>query len=332
MLDVTPEARVSNVLAQLDEALTASDIERAVSLFQDDCYWRDLVAFTWNIKTMEGKEAIRAMLKAQLGSVKPSAWALDSKGGASEEGGVVTGWFTFETGVLRGYGVVRLREGKIWTLLTTAVEIKGHEEPLGFQRPLGAKHGSGKHRKTWKEEREDEARTLGVASQPYVMIVGGGQGGIGLGARLKMLGVPTIIVEKNARPGDSWRNRYKSLCLHDPVWYDHMPYLTFPPNWPVFSPKDKIGDWLEMYVKVMELNYWTSSTCKKASFDDKKKGWTVVVEREGKEITLRPKHLVLATGMSGKPNMPVFSGMERFKGAIIPRNIQERTPTLARRP
>ncbi len=314
MLDVTPEGRVSNILGRLGEALAAGDIDQAAELFQDDCYWRDLVAFTWNIRTMEGKEAIRAMLSSQLGSAKPSAFALDPAGGASEEGGVVSGWFTFETAVLRGYGHIRLKDGRIWTLLTTAVELKGHEEPLGFHRPLGAKHGAAKHRPTWKEDREEEARTLGYTAQPYVVIVGGGQGGIGLGARLRMLGVPTIIVEKNARPGDSWRNRYKSLSLHDPVWYDHMPYLNFPPNWPVFSPKDKIGDWLEMYTKVMELNYWSSTICKKASFDDKKKEWTVVVERDSKEVVLRPKHLVLATGMSAKPNLPKFPGMERFKG------------------
>jgi len=314
MLDVTPEGRVSHVLTNLGDALAGNDLDRAVQLFQDDSYWRDLVAFTWNIKTMEGKDAVRAMLESQLAAVKPSGWKVDEAAGVTDEGGVTTGWFTFETDVFRGYGLVRLRDGKIWTLLTTAVELKGHEEPLGFNRPLGAKHGAAKHRPSWKEDREEEARTLGVTRQPYVVIVGGGQGGIGLGARLKMLGVPTIIVEKHARPGDSWRNRYKSLCLHDPVWYDHMPYLPFPPNWPVFSPKDKIGDWLEMYVKVMELNYWGSTVCRHATYDDKTKEWTLVVERDGKAITLRPKQLVLATGMSGKPNLPKFPGMERFRG------------------
>ena len=118
-----------------------------------------------------------------------------------------------------------------------------------------------KNRRTWKEEREQEAAELGTSTQPYCLIVGGGQGGIALGARLRQLGVPTIIVDKHARPGDAWRKRYKSLCLHDPVWYDHLPYIDFPKNWPVFSPKDKIGDWLEMYAKVMELNYWGSTTC-----------------------------------------------------------------------
>ena len=88
-----------------------------------------------------------------------------------------------------------------------------------------------------------------------------------LGARLKQLGVPTIIAEKNEKPGDSWRNRYRSLVLHDPVWYDHLPYLPFPDNWPVFTPKDKMGDWLEAYVKIMELNYWGSTEVKSARFD-----------------------------------------------------------------
>ncbi len=135
-----------------------------------------------------------------------------------------------------------------------------------------------------------------------------------LAARLKQLNVPTIIVEKNERPGDSWRKRYKSLCLHDPVWYDHMPYLPFPKNWPVFSPKDKIGDWLEMYTKVMELNYWGSTECKSASFDDKRKEWTVVVRRDGKDIVLKPKQLVFATGMASKPIIPDLPGPRRLRG------------------
>ena len=147
------------------------------------------------------------------------------------------------------------------------------------------------------------------------MIVGGGQGGIALGARLRQLGVPTIIVERNARPGDSWRKRYKSLCLHDPVWYDHLPYIKFPENWPVFSPKDKIGDWLEMYTRVMELNYWGSTDGQaRARYDEEAGEWVVVVERDGAELTLRPKQLVLATGMSGKPNVPEIPGMDVFRG------------------
>jgi putative flavoprotein involved in K+ transport len=104
-------------------------------------------------------------------------------------------------------------------------------------------HGANPDRDTWAERRAAEAAELRYARQPEVVIIGGGQGGIALGAGLRQLGVSTIIVERGARPGNSWRRRYKSLALHDPVWYDHLP---FPDNWPVFAPKDKIGDWLDM--------------------------------------------------------------------------------------
>jgi putative flavoprotein involved in K+ transport len=164
------------------------------------------------------------------------------------------------------------------------------------------------------EQRRAEAEELGRTTQPHTLVIGGGQGGIALGARLRQLGVPAIVVDRGARAGDAWRGRYKSLCLHDPVWYDHLPYLDFPKNWPVFSPKDKIADWLEMYTRVMELNYWTSTEAVSASYDADAHEWTVLVRRDGEEITLRPKELVLATGMSGKANVPVFEGAEDFQG------------------
>ena len=311
-LSAHPTQIASAWLADFNSALERQDIDAAVALFDADSYWRDLVAFTWNIRTQEGPDAIRAMLNARLAETKPSGFAIE--GEATEAGGIVEAWFTFETAVARGRGHLRLRNGKAWTLLTTMTELKGFEEPKGERRVKGAEHGVNTQRKTWREKRDDEAKTLGFTEQPYVVIVGGGQGGIALGARLRRLGVPTIIVEKNARPGDSWRNRYKSLCLHDPVWYDHLPYLPFPDDWPVFSPKDKIGDWLEMYTKVMELNYWGSTTAKKARYDEAKKEWEVTVERDGKEIVLRPKQLVFALGVSGYPNVPKIPGAETFEG------------------
>ena len=314
MLDTTLNARVQILLDKLETALAAGDLDAAVAMFAQDSYWRDLVAFTWNIKTMEGRDQVRDMLSACLAHAKPRNWKIAEGESATEGGGVTECWISFETEIARGYGLIRLQNGQIWTLLTTMVELKGHEERAGFTRPLGARHGVNPGAKTWKELRDEETEQLGIRTQPYVLVIGGGQGGIALGARLRQLGVPTIIIEKNARPGDSWRNRYKSLCLHDPVWYDHLPYIDFPRNWPVFSPKDKIGDWLEMYSKVMELNYWSGTTAKRAESDDANKEWSVVVERDGREMTLKPKQLVFATGMSAKPNIPQFKGMDTFKG------------------
>ena len=90
--------------------------------------------------------------------------------------------------------------------------------------------------------------------------------------------------------------------------------MPFPDNWPVFAPKDKIGDWLEMYTKVMEIPYWSSTTCTSATFDEETKEWTVVLDRDGEDVVLHPKQLVLATGMSGKPNVPTFPGQDVFRG------------------
>lgn len=307
-----PTQQVTEWLSNFNAALERQDIEGAVALFGDDCYWRDLVAFTWNITTQENREEIKAMLGARLANTQPKQWQIEGEG--SEADGVVEGWFTFETAVARGKGHLRLIGGKCWTLLTTMQELKGHEEKKSTTREPGVEHGAFKNRKSWLERKTQEEQELGYSKQPYCIIVGGGQGGIGLGARLKRLGVPTLIIEKNPRPGDSWRNRYKSLCLHDPVWYDHLPYLPFPDHWPVFSPKDKIGDWLEMYTKIMELNYWGSTECKSAQYDAAKGEWTVPVEHEGKTVVLHPKQLILATGMSGKPNIPQFPGAEIFQG------------------
>lgn len=305
---------ITHVLESLESALKRGDTAAAVALFQPECYWRDLVAFTWNIKTMEGRDQIAAMLDAQVDAIKPAKLKIADNEAPTEADGLAQAWITFETQVARGSGFIRVKDGLIWTLLTTMGELKGHEESKGQRRPMGAEHGARMDRTSWKERREAEAQALGRAEQPYCLIVGGGQGGIGLGARLRQLGVPTIIVDKNPRPGDAWRNRYKSLCLHDPVWYDHMPYLPFPDNWPVFTPKDKIGDWLEMYTKVMELNYWGSTVCKSARYDEAAAEWVVEIEHDGETLTLRPKQLVLATGMSGKPNIPSFKGMDVFKG------------------
>ncbi len=309
---VDPATAVEAWLASFDHALAQGDAAAAADLFGEDGFWRDLVAFTWNITTLEGRDEIRDMLEHTLARVQPSGWATTEA--PAEADGVTEAWIAFETAVGRGEGHLRLKDGKAWTLLTTLRELKGHEEPARHARPKGVEHGADTDRETWLEARTREAEELGYVTQPEVLIVGGGQGGIALGARLRSLGVPTIIVEKNARPGDSWRKRYKSLCLHDPVWYDHLPYIKFPDTWPVFSPKDKIGDWLEMYTRVMELNYWGSTEAKRATWDDEAKEWTVVVDREGAEVTLRPKQLVMATGMSAIPRTPDFPGMEDFKG------------------
>ncbi|WP_461666347.1 NAD(P)-binding domain-containing protein [Gordonia sputi] len=314
----TPAERVDRWLADFESALRSRDIAAVTAMFANDCYWRDLVAFTWNLKTVEGREQLADMLTARLDDTAPESFSATET--PSEDDGVVTAFLEFETATGRGEGLLRLRQAadddrdEAWTLLTTLQELKGHEERRGASRVLGAVHGSEPDARSWAERREAEEAELGRTRQPYVLVVGGGQGGIALGARLRQLGVPSIVVDSHDRPGDQWRGRYKTLCLHDPVWYDHLPYLPFPENWPVFAPKDKIGDWLEFYTRVMEVPYWSKTTCTSASYDEQAGHWTVEVDRDGEHLTLTPTQLVLATGMSGKPNVPSFPGQDVFAG------------------
>ena len=314
MNDDATKAEAAAWLRRFADALAAGDVAGALSLFAGDCYWRDFVAFTWNVKTLEGKPQIAAMLEAKLESTAPRDWTVTR---AERTGDGIEAWFEFATAVGRGLGIFRLEHGQCRTLLTTLQSLAGHEEQLGATRPLGVRHGADRSRETWSERRAREEAALGTTEQPYCLIIGGGQGGIMLAARLKQLGVPTIIVERNPKAGDSWRKRYRSLVLHDPVWYDHLPYLPFPPNWPVFTPKDKMGDWLEMYVKVMELTYWGSTECVKARFDDTAKRWSVDLVRNGKPLTLHPAQIVFATGAYGPPKRLSLAGAEAFRGEIL---------------
>lgn len=305
-------------LDKLEAATGAENPEaagaQAAELFEPDGFWRDLISFTWNLYTAEGRDEIARMVRETHPACKIINTEITEE--ADEGDGVTRVQFTCETQDFKVRGVLRLRDGLAWTLLTSGRELKNFPEHTGRNRDLGAQHGPELDPENWADKREKRRASLGVTEQPYVLIIGGGQGGIALGARLKRQGVPALIVDKQANPGDQWRGRYHSLCLHDPVWYDHLPYLPFPDDWPVFTPKDKMGDWLEHYVGIMDLDYWTNTEVTGATFNEAEGRWDVSVTRDGEQRTIHPVQLVFATGMSGVPNRPQLPGQEKFKGEI----------------
>lgn len=231
-------------------------------------------------------------------------------------------FLTTESDVGHGLGVARLvqQDGKLkaFTLFTSMRELKGHEETTHSRRPEGVSHGGQPGRKNWLERRVADENYEN--SEPTVLILGAGQGGLTPAARLKMLGVDALIIDRNERIGDNWRQRYHQLVLHDPIWYDHMPYVNFPPHWPVFTPKDKLAEFFECYAKLLELNVWTSTTIKSSKWDGASKTWTVELERAKADgttesRTLHPRHIVQATGHSGEKNFPWYiPGISEFKG------------------
>lgn len=180
---ISPQQRVETWLANFEAALAAQDVDGVVGMFAVDSFWRDLVAFTWNIKTLEGRGAVAEMLRARLADTSPSGFR--TREPATADGDVTSAFIEFETATGRGSGHLRLRGDEGWTLLTTLQELKGHEERKGATRVLGAVHGSDPDRRWWAEKRAEEEATLGREAQPYVLVIGGGQGGIALGARLR---------------------------------------------------------------------------------------------------------------------------------------------------
>ena len=320
----TPLADAEGWLAAFETALRAQDAAAAAALFLPDGPWRDLLAFTWTIQTMSGRPAIEAALAPTLARTKPVNFHIPPRrtpprrvNRAGTES--IEAIFEFETAFGPGNGIVRLvpdSQGRLraWTLNTNLHELRGHEEQFKRRgepdstRDFGAEN--------WSDRR---ARERAFADRdPTVVVVGGGQAGLSIAARLQQLGVDTLIVDRHERVGDNWRKRYHSLTLHNEVHVNHMPYMPFPPTWPVYIPKDMLANWFESYVDALELNFWTGTEFTGGSYDDARRQWNVTLRRsDGSERVMHPRHLIFATGVSSIPSTPDLPGLSAFAGTIV---------------
>ena len=288
-------------------------------MFHAESYWRDILALTWTIQTVGGSGAVAEAL-ASTRAFKPSGFALDrartSPRVTTRAGTQSTeAFFKFETAIGRCNGVVRLVGAKAWTVMTALNELKGHEERTGKRRPTGQSHSRDFRGPNWLDQRKSAATYRD--HDPVVLVVGGGHAGLSIAARLTQLGIDTLIVDRESRIGDNWRNRYHALTLHNQVQVNHLPYMPFPPNWPTYIPKDKLAGWFEAYVECLELNYWTGTELVGGTYDEEDQRWTVTLRREGASQTMRPRHIVMATGVSGIPNIPDIPSLKDFSGQVL---------------
>jgi cation diffusion facilitator CzcD-associated flavoprotein CzcO len=316
-------------LAGFGAALEQGDADGLADCFVADGHWRDILTFAWDFRTFSGREAIATGLSVRSGVVRPRqvrvapermAPRLVKRSGRE----VVEAYFDFDTEVGHASAFVRLlvdeanpgSAPQAWLLLTALQALHGFEEKIGPRRPTGTEYSRNFAGDNWLEERA-KARAF-TDRDPQVLIVGGGQAGLILAARLGQMGVDALIVERNPRVGDNWRNRYHSLTLHNEVWANSMPYIPFPPTWPTFLPKDKLSGWLEAYAEFMELNVWSSTEFVSAQYDPDAASWTATLSHDGVQRELRVPHLVLATGsVSGVPRMPALAGLEAFGGEVM---------------
>jgi cation diffusion facilitator CzcD-associated flavoprotein CzcO len=330
MLDRTDDiaALVENWLAQFERALADGDEAALKCLFHPDGHWRDILALTWDIRTVSGADAIVGKLKTHVGRAGPAGFRLASQRTAPRHvtragTRAIEAFFAFETREGRGNGIVRLAPDagdgnalKAWTLLTALDEIKGHEEHVGRARPSGQSYSRDFRGPNWLDQRKASAAY--ADRDPAVLVVGGGQAGLSIAARLTQLQVDTLIVDREARIGDNWRKRYHALTLHNQVQVNHLPYMPFPPNWPTYIPKDKLANWFESYVESMELNYWPGMELAGGTYDARDGRWTVTLRRaDGTTRQMHPRHVVMATGVSGIPSIPDIPTLKNFGGTVL---------------
>jgi cation diffusion facilitator CzcD-associated flavoprotein CzcO len=330
MLDRTDDVSIAteNWLTQFESALGTSDETLLKTLFHPESHWRDVLALSWNIQTINGAEAILSALKADAGRAAPSGFRIDPDRAAPRKvtragTSTIEAIFKFETAQGRGNGILRLipdagdgNRPKAWTLLTALDELKGFEEQLGTSRPRGEAYSRDFRGPNWLDLRKTAAEY--ADRDPTVLVIGGGQSGLCIAARLKQLQVDTLIVDRELRIGDNWRKRYHALTLHNQVQVNHLPYMLFPPNWPTYIPKDKLANWFEAYVESMELNYWTATEFEGGSYDENEQRWSVVLRRaDGSKRIMHPRHVVMATGVSGIPNLPDIPSLQNFAGTVI---------------
>jgi cation diffusion facilitator CzcD-associated flavoprotein CzcO len=319
-------AAVESWLAQFEGAL--GEEARLKALFHAESHWRDVLALTWRIGTVNGAEAITRELKSFAAQAKPREFRIDPDRTPPRlvtrtKVETIEAIFRFETAVGTGNGVLRLtpdaKDGKTfraWTLLTALDQIEGHEEHIGAARPHGESYSRDFRGPNWLDLRKEAAAYKD--RDPAVLVVGGGQAGLSIAARLGALGVDALIVDRWPRIGDNWRRRYHALTLHNQVHVNHMPYMPFPPNWPVYIPKDKLANWFEAYAEAMELNYWPATEFTGGAYDEKAKRWTVTLRRaDGSTRAMHPRHIVMATGVSDIPNTPDIPGLKDFSGTVL---------------
>ncbi|KAJ6497147.1 FAD/NAD-P-binding domain-containing protein [Mycena vitilis] len=323
-MTIHPAQISSSWLQSFGRSLESGDVNAMVLCMHPDGYFRDLLVFTWNNRCLHGHRKLSTYLANALDEAAVKDVELDCRPGLKPEYGplndmlpmraVSAGFkFTCAVGVGRGYfSLVSTAPGE-WKALVvtmTLTDIRGHEEISHEDGVYGG------HTLAWSDVVDERRRA--IEAKPHVLIVGAGQTGLMMAARFKQMNISALVLETNGRVGDVWRKRYPTLVLHSPKKTNSMLYQPFPTTWPVFTPRDKVADWLEQYVQSQDLVVWTNSRpLPQPVYDNNTKRWTVVVDRAGECVTLNPVHIIIAAGTFGAPRIPIIRDQDVFTGATL---------------
>lgn len=316
-------AIVRTWLARLEDVLSGGDAAGIKDLLAADPWWRDIYALTWDLTSMHGAADIVEVLGTAVAEVGFGELRLDESWPVTFNGTHLEAIYHFSTRVSAGRGVVRLvqeedGEWRSWVVSTSLESLHGFAEPVvSIHDAAKDEHNAPAvpgARRSLEEIRAERAAYRD--EDPSVLIIGAGHSGLFLAARLGQLGVPTLLVDRYARAGDNWRLRYNGLLLHDTKWATQFPYLPYPTTWPLFTPKEKLADWMEAYVNLLDLDLWTSTNVTSATYDEGAGRWTVELDHAGEHRTLHPEHLVFATGRETLARQPEVAGSADFGGIL----------------
>ncbi len=314
-------------IAAFDQAIANRNRAQLSQLFASDSHWRNICGISWAFATTSGSDAVLDALLARSAEASAHNFKLAvelhpprNNVVAGEE--VVEAVFKFRTDIGTGIGIVRFKRGSeqegglpiAWSLMT-AIDQLDSDIKQPEHSPEDLNHERSTTTENWFDRRQLEQTY--ADREPDVLIVGGGHAGITSAVELKQLGIDTLIVDGMKRVGDNWRLRYHSLKLHNVTAVNHLPYMPFPKTFPRYIPKDKVANWLESYVDLMDLNFWTETRFEGATYDDVTGKWTATLRQsDGSTRELRAAHIIMATSVSGMPYMPEIPTLDAYKGTV----------------
>ncbi|RSL45007.1 hypothetical protein CEP54_014452 [Fusarium duplospermum] len=284
--DADPQKEAQGIVDDLSKVLAKGDAQGFADLFLDYGVWRDKLSFTWDYRTFNFKPAILKAATDLFSTTKTTNFKFLTPAPKIDrpypDYAQLQFIISFETDALKQFPEIPPADGH----MTGAI--------------------------SWENQRAQDVDSI----DPEVLIIGGGQNGLALAARLNALGMKNLIIDHSEEIGAVWKNRYEYFSLHFPHWAEDLPYFPYPKHWPTYTPSQKQGVYMQWYASALELNVWTKSSVAKAE-QDEQGNWTVMIDKEGKEArTLHPKQVVMATSLCGTRMLPDVPGMTEFKGTI----------------
>ncbi|KAE8423796.1 hypothetical protein BDV36DRAFT_303184 [Aspergillus pseudocaelatus] len=311
--DCDAQKEAEGIVAHLSKAMSEGDAQAFARLFLDHGVWRDKLSFTWDFRTFNFRDAILKAATDLFPQTKARCFKflepVPSVSRPYTDYSYLQFVVSFETEIVIASAVINAvltQEGwRIYIMNTVAESLKQFPE-----QPAPDGHMTGIT--SWASQRSEAINNV----DPEVLIIGGGQNGLAMAARCKVLGMENLIIERSDEVGDIWKKRYEYLSLHFPHWPDALPYFKYPQHWPTYTPAQKQALYMQWYASALELNVWTKSSVEKAEQDAEGK-WTIIINKEGKETrTLHPKQVIMATSLCGVPYTPTVPGMDDFRGVI----------------